>query len=255
MTMKRYRYIRLLLAVVASATLTPALALEPIPITADDAFDAVATQTDPLFGTKAVVQLVDVRSRAEYYWVGTAARVDKILLRGKETQPILPDWGKVRLIHDGKFLEYTVGERYQRVQVDKVAELKTSPIALSIPYRLWDESQAQLVPNAAFPDAIDDLADRGVDILIVFCRSGARSTECIVDLGPAIISRFAGVYEIDDPSGIIVGVGGFEGSAYAQGYNGYRGFPGRLTEVQDEPSVSWKDSGLPIRTGVRPPLQ
>ena len=73
-----------------------------------------------------------------------------------------------------------------------------------------------------------------------------------MNLDPAILSRFQAVYEIDDPSGIIVGVGGFEGSAYGQAYNGYRGFPGRPTEGQDEPSVSWKDAALPIKTGVNP---
>ena len=104
--MKRYRYVRWLLAVVTALAFTSAVAEGPIQITADEAFDAVATQTDPLYeDVEAVVALVDVRSRAEYYWVGTAARVDEILLTGKKApRSVVPDLGKVRLIHGGKFL-------------------------------------------------------------------------------------------------------------------------------------------------------
>jgi rhodanese-related sulfurtransferase len=249
---------RLLLAIATSVALTSALAFEPIPITADEAFDAVQTQTDPLLGTPACdpqgpkcVKLVDVRSRAEYYWVGTAAQVDEIVLKG-ETAGIKPDWGKVRLIHEGKFLEYTVHGRYRRVQVEKVAELKTSPIALSIPYRLWDESEAKLVANGAFETEINALADQGAKVLIVFCRTGGRSTSCILNLDPAVAGRFAALYEIDDPSGLFAGFGGFEGSSYKEVYNGYLGFPGRLTEARETPSASWKDAGLPMRTLVKP---
>jgi hypothetical protein len=46
------------------------------------------------------------------------------------------------------------------------------------------------------------------------------------------------------------GRGGFEDSSYSNVYNGYRGFPERLTEIQEHPSVSWKDAGLPIKTSL-----
>ena len=62
---------------------------------------------------------------------------------------------------------------------------------------------------------------------------------------------FDAVYEIDDPTPDSTGdVGGFEGSPYSEVYNGYHGFPGRLTGVQAVPSVSWKDTGLPIKIGM-----
>ncbi|MCU0833037.1 MAG: hypothetical protein MUC77_01195 [Chromatiaceae bacterium] len=108
--MKRSRCLPFLLAVVTALALTPAFALEPIPVSADEAFDAAATQTDPLTGQPAKVALVDVRSRAEYYWVGTAAKVSEIVVQGKAAA-IKPDDGRVRLIHEGKFLEYTVAGR------------------------------------------------------------------------------------------------------------------------------------------------
>jgi hypothetical protein len=201
---------------------------------------------------------VDVRTRAEYFWVGTAAQVEAIVLKGEEEETIVPDLGRVRLIDEGKFLEYTVDGSYARTQVAKVASLTTKAIALSIPYQFWDEVEAKRVPNPEFESSIDELAEQGVEILIVFCKSGGRSTSCIVNLDEEIAAKFDAIYEIDEPSGPdtgVRGVGGFEGSAYNQVYNGYVGFPGRLTEVQENPSVSWKDAGLPIKVGVSlPPL-
>jgi rhodanese-related sulfurtransferase len=199
---------------------------------------------------------VDVRTRAEYFWVGTPAQVDGIVLKGEEDKTIFPDLGKVRLIEEGKFLEYAVDGRYKRTQVAKVAKLETTAIALSIPYQVWDETAAARVPNPAFASSIDALAEQGVQVLIVFCKSGGRSTSCIVNLDTEIAEKFDAIYEIDEPSGPdtgVSGVGGFEGNAYNQVYNGYIGFPGRLTEIQENPSVSWKDAGLPIKVGVKPP--
>ena len=65
-----------------------------IPITADRAFDAYANQTDPLTGEPANVAIVDVRTTAEYFWLGTTAQVDSIVTKsGKEFWPYN---GKVR---------------------------------------------------------------------------------------------------------------------------------------------------------------
>lgn len=241
-----------LFALVAALTLTPAWAVDPIPVTADEAFDAVVTGTDPLTQQPAKVALVDVRSRAEYYWVGTASKVEAITLKGAENRPIAPDDGKVRLIHEGKFLEYTVNGRYQRVQVEKVASLSTKPVTVSVPYRFWDEAKAQLVLNPDFNAGIAQLAEQGVDVLIVYCKSGVRSSACIVNLPTDISESFSAIYEIDDPTGAANGFGGFEGAAYGNAYNGYAGFPGRDTDGQPTPSVSWKDSGLPVTIGRSP---
>jgi hypothetical protein len=46
--------------------------------------------------------------------------------------------------------------------------------------------------------------------------------------------------------------GGFTGSNYQEAYNGHVGFPGRQTEIEEHPSVSWMDSGLPIVTTTIP---
>lgn len=230
--------------------------LIPTPITAGEAFDAVQTQTDPLDHTEATVVLVDVRTRAEYFWVGAAAKVTGIFLKDQaaDAEPIVPDLGKVRLSYEGIFLDYTVDGKPQRLLVVDVEKLELSPIAVNIPFRLWNEETGSLdpTPNPAFESRIQALIEGGADTLILFCRSGGRSSAC-PDAFPDV---FAGVkvYEIDDPFGGN-GYGGFEGSTYGDAYNGYVGFPARLTEVQDVPSVSWKDSGLPIKTLLSPPLQ
>ncbi|MGD8833424.1 MAG: hypothetical protein PVJ19_00745, partial [Desulfobacteraceae bacterium] len=48
------------------------------PITANQAFDAVAKQVDPATGEKKSVALIDVRTTAEYYWVGACGKVESI---------------------------------------------------------------------------------------------------------------------------------------------------------------------------------
>jgi rhodanese-related sulfurtransferase len=237
----------------AIACATPTLALALTGITAEEAFDAIQTQTDPLTGIGATVALVDVRTRAEYYWVGTAAKVNKIVLQDVKSGAIVPDLGKVMLDHEGKFLQYTVSGRNQRMQVRKIASLDTSPISINIPYKLWDESTATTNLNPDFAAAIQGLADNGVNVLIIYCRSGSRSSTCGTQIENG--GLFTAVYEIDDPMpGSAGGIGGFEGSPYGEVYNGYHGFPGRLTDVQSVPSVSWKDTGLPIKIGVKPPV-
>lgn len=238
---------QLLLALVTAVALTSARAVEPVPISANAAFDAVQTQKDPLSGYPANVVLVDLRSRAEYNFIGTPAKVDAIVLKGKKVKPIVPDLGKVRLIKAGKFIEYRVGGNYRRTLVSQVSTLQTSPIAINIPCALWDETAQALVANTVeFQSGIADLASQGVQVLIAFCTSGGRSTQCIANLPESISRQFQAIYEIDDPSGKSAYVGGFKGSDYGGVYNGYQGFPGRLTGVQAAPSVSWEDRGLPI---------
>jgi rhodanese-related sulfurtransferase len=245
-----FRFVFLTVAMTSAAI--PAVAqAELVGITAEEAFDAVQTQTDPLTGADAKVALVDVRTRAEYSWVGTAAKVNKITLQDAKSWPIVPDLGKVKLVDEGKFLEYAVNGRHKRTQVAKVASLDTSPIAINVPYKLWDETTATTPLNPEFGHDIDALAEAGAEVLIVYCRSGSRSSTCGTQIDNE--GNFQAVYEIDDPvPGSAGGVGGFEGSPYGEVYNGYHGFPGRLTDVQSVPSVSWKDTGLPIKIGVDP---
>ena len=248
--MHRHFRFALLTATIASAFI-PALAQALNGITAEEAFDAVQTQRDPVTGAHAKVALVDVRTRAEYFWVGAPTKVNEIVLT-EGGQPIVPDLGKVKLVYEGEYLEYRVWGRRKWTPVSRVARLDMSPIAINIPYKLWDETTAKTSLNPDFNDKIRDLATiDDVDVLIVFCRSGSRSSTCGTEIEN--VGLFSAVYEIDDPTlGSAGGVGGFEGSAYGDVYNGYHGFPGRLTEVQAVPSVSWKDTGLPIKIGVSP---
>ena len=217
----------------------------PIPISAEEAFDAVQTQTDPISGESTNVALVDVRTRAEYFWVGTACQVDEIITKKGET--IFPDDGKVILSNNGRFLRFEINGRNKRLQTKKVSEVLLSPIALSIPFILWDEDTGGFSANENFKEDVEAL-DVDYDVLIFFCRSGGRSENCLAGFDT---NFFDAIYEIDQPDGKS-GRGGFEGTSYSNVYNGYRGFPERMTEIQEHPSVSWKDAGLPMKTGVNP---
>ena len=246
MKVLRIHLMKIFLLIVGIAVAIPVLADEPVPISAESAFNAVTTQTDPQTGHQKSVALVDVRSRAEYFWVGTATQVDEIVLKDGSTSA--PDLGKVILDHEGKFLTYTLNSDEKQVQVKKVDSLIHSAIARSIPFKLWNEDTAKLEANPDFANDIANLVQEGVEVVILYCRSGGRSTDCTYQFDT---DAFFAVYEIDDPAGNR-GFGGFEGNSYKNVYNGYRGFPGRETGVQTVPSASWKDSGLPMKTSINP---
>ena len=219
----------------------------PIPITAEKAFDAVQMQIDPFTGEGKKVALVDVRTRAEYFWVGAACQVDEILTSTEES--IIPDLGKVLLSRNGRFLLFELNGRHKRLQTKKISKIALSPIAINIPYKLWDEETGTLSLNEDFAVDVEALAeDSGYEVIIFFCRSGGRSENCLGDFDTTL---FEALYEIDQPDEKS-GRGGFEGTSYSNVYNGYRGFPQRLTEIQEHPSVSWKDTGLPIKTSLNP---
>jgi rhodanese-related sulfurtransferase len=222
----------------------------PIPISAEQAFDAVQTQTDPINGEVKNIALVDVRTRAEYFWVGTACQVDEIITTNGKI--FIPDYGKAVLNLNGRFLNFEINGRNKTLQVKKVSEIKLSPIAINIPYKLWNENEGKLIDNDNFVKDIVKLAsEHNVEVIIFFCRSGERSENCLMSFPPDLFSEFDAIYEIDQPDGKN-GRGGFEGTSYNNAYNGYRGFPQRVTDIQENPSVSWKDAGLPIKTGVNP---
>lgn len=82
------------------------------------------------------VALVDVRSRAEYYWVGAASQVDEIITN--KGISIFPDLGKVLVSQNGRFLEFHIDNSYKRINTKKVSEVKLSPIAINIPFKLWN---------------------------------------------------------------------------------------------------------------------
>lgn len=118
------RYLKYTFAGLALFTLTPAFGFEPVQITAEQAFDAVQKQKNPLTNASSVVALVDTRTRAEYFWVGTAAQVDKIIFKNINDKEIsvAPDLGKVKLNVSGKLLSYKVNGNARTVPLDILVE-------------------------------------------------------------------------------------------------------------------------------------
>jgi rhodanese-related sulfurtransferase len=254
--MSRLKALLLTSLLAACLGVLPALAEvpEPIPISAMDAFMAYQTQTDPLSGAPAKVALVDNRTRAEYFWIGAAAQVDEIVL--KNGNSLYPDLGRTILRFGGRLMTFTVDGKHVILPIKHIDKVNTSPIGTLIPFKLWDEDTGTLHPNgenyAIFREKVEALAlEEGYDIVIFFCRSGGRSQACLADFD---VTLFDEIYEIDQPDGKS-GRGGFEGTTYGNVYNGYRGFPDRVTFFQEHESVAWKDAGLPIKIGVKPPLE
>lgn len=229
-------------------------------ITAEEAFDAVVNQVDPDSRDPAVVRIVDIRTKAEYYWVGRCGRVTEI----KTTRGLTfePDKGKVKLRWGGRFLAFRESgiprflhiKRVDDIEVDEIKVDGTSAV-VHIPYQDWDEELCDKPPNNNFVGDIQALADldSGNVVIILMCRSGKRTSACVTDIATSL---FKAVYEIDnDPnpnSNSDGNLGGFQGSSFGDVYNGYRGFPERKTSFQDHESVSWYDSGLPIKIGKCP---
>jgi rhodanese-related sulfurtransferase len=216
-----------------------------IPITPDQAFDAVTSGVDPMTGAETTIALVDVRDPMEIFWSGAPAAVDRVLLANDTT--IEPDWGKVRLIDEGKFVEYRVGGEYRRTLVTAVDTVEMHQIAVNVPLWFWSTEGPVINTDtfAIFVSKMVGLANT-YDVLILFCRTGGRAQMAARMVAPF----FEAIYVIDDPVGNMVG--GFSGMNYENVYNGYVGFPGRQTDVQAKPSASWMDAGLPIVTMVPP---
>jgi rhodanese-related sulfurtransferase len=147
--------------------------------------------------------------------------------------------------------------------VDKVEGLIVEPIAYNI--KIWDQTESGFdrdfqATADEFGDKLSALIDdQTPNVIILYCRTGGRSGfagQLILNgeytyggetyTSDTFPNGYSGeVYEIDDPSGAN-GRGGFSGSDYSFVFNGYAGFPGRLTNSQEVPSASWKDAGLPV---------
>jgi rhodanese-related sulfurtransferase len=216
-----------------------AYADDPVPITAEQAFDLYANQEE----TGANVAIVDIRTTAEYHWVGTCAKVKIIITEDEE---ITPDNGKVIIRANSRILEFEVDGEPSALNVKHVEKIETSVIARHIPYMTWDDEGCEKVDNDDFAGEIEALASQGIDIIIMMCRSGKRTSKAEFNFG-----LFEAVYEIDQPDGKN-GRGGFQGTSYGDAYNGFRDFPGRKTSFQEHESVSWSNAGLPIHIGSCP---
>lgn len=232
-------------------------------VTAEQAFDAYMAQEDPYTGPAKVI-LVDIRTTAEYYWIGTCAEVTGLWKKIDPNTQIIPDKGKVKLV-DG-YLEYEVEKVSFSLYVNEVEEITTSPIAINIPYQTWrrdKNSYKDKVYNPHFGKEIEALAEFDVNgdptvVIILTCRSGKRTSASVgedpknPEWPPQFdLSYFKAVYEIDYPLPVNAR-GGIQGSDYSEAYNGFRGFPGRDTSFQSPESVSWYDAGLPIHIGAFP---
>lgn len=218
-----------------------------IPITANQAFDAVVKQVDPATGANAHVALIDVRTTAEYFWVGACGKVESITTTSG--QEFIPHDGKVKMKW-GNMLCFKVdghrgGSRPVFLPVSKVEAIETVDISIHIPTHIWDEAGCSKYANPDFAATIESLS-ADYDVLILMCRSGKRSNTRAFNT-----SLFDAIYEIDDPNGTN-GHGGFQGTSYGNVYNGYRGYPGRNTWIQDAKSASWSDAGLPVHIGWTP---
>jgi rhodanese-related sulfurtransferase len=265
-----------LLSLVVIVAFTPAFAddlLQPEPITADEAFDAFQRQVYPRTDLDATVILLDVRDPQEALSSGAAAAVNEISLVGEE-EIIEPEFGEVRLTASGESIEYRSKEANTLVvvPVQEIDSLDIEAIAYNI--KLWDQTESgfdlkpQALKRAARAFAKDFVAlidETQASVVIVYCRTGGRSSFA----GQLLLNgmyTFQGntyssnrlpypypidVYEIDDPEGNN-GHGGFSGPDYGGVFNGYAGFPGRITDTQGVSSVSWKDAGLPIKRETKP---
>ena len=234
--MKRVHTMRLLAATVSALALTPALAVidptGPIPLTADQTFDAVATGCLPdtpgvpgrCYGVGKVV-LVDVRTQSELDFQGGPAKVDEIVLKDSKCHhhhhhgkghdqdgqctcpgsPIVPDLGKAILTQDGKYLEYKVKGKKQQLKVDTVKEVVTSLIGKLAECSAYDPLTSEFRPQAdVFTADMARIADEmdavgsGPNVAITMCNSGGRSTQCpLAFLELDVQDRFALWYEID----------------------------------------------------------
>jgi rhodanese-related sulfurtransferase len=184
-------------------------------VTAQEAYDMAAT---------GYAAIVDVRTTAEYVWVGTCKLPDGIT-------PYNIPW---------KIWAYNfaaTGEKY-----------KAGGIVV-------EELFGFLMENT-FPDKTTPL--------IMMCRSGHRSGSAaayLEDMGYAVVYEIDNklAQEADEAAGKPVGKrgarGGFQGSSSncPEPYEGYRGWPGRVTpgtvtgDLTDKnQSVSWMDTGLPV---------
>ena len=199
--MKRCQTMQLLLAAASALAMTPALAYidptGPIPITAEQAFDAVATGCLPdtpgteggpgvpaaCYGVGKVI-LVDVRTETEVDFQGGPAKVDTIVL--KNGTEIVPDMGKAILTQDGKFLNYTVNGKKKNLKVDTVKEVLTSLIGKVAPCSTYtpgpNPGEGKFEPDEpGFSAAMEKIAEDaggGTLVAITMCNSGGRSTQC-----------------------------------------------------------------------------
>lgn len=234
-------------------------------ISAEEAFDAY--QSQELDGNQGVV-MFDVRTPEEVYWVGAPAQVNAIHLSNGST--VVPDYYKAVLQpnpsrNQPQLIEYELSGKVKHVSTANVASTDLTPIAYNVPVEFLDPATGETTLNPYFGSDTDELvadfassSPVGVSSVIFFCRSGTRSSVgCYYKYCPfSLLDPQITAYEVeayDEAGNEINGYGGFESTAAANRYLGYRGFPGRVSSgVLITQSVSFKDFGLPITIGQTP---
>lgn len=151
------------------------------------------------------------------------------------------------------------------IDINKIESVDLSPIAFNIPVEFRDTDTDEKTLNDQFGSSIVSLfasqfgEDTQGKAAIFFCRSGKRSTVgCYIHYCMELM-QVAGsgitFYEVEaydsKTNSEKNGNGGFEGSTYENTFLGYRGFPGRM-KTSPNGAVDFKDTGLPIITGMTP---
>jgi rhodanese-related sulfurtransferase len=195
-----------------------------------EAYESITAAKAYQMATEEGANLVDVRTLEEYVWLGTCA-----------------------------------------------AEANGMPIAYNIPWQLWgyriEKADGYYKPTMVTVKTLfkyfikKTFPDKDTP-LILFCRSGHRSTDAAKYLDKIGYTK---VYEIDnylkEADKYPGGKGGFQGgnTEGPADYKGYRGWPGRVSYLSPYPthdpdwtpkdkdqSVSWMDTGLPVTQKLDP---
>lgn len=196
-----------------------------------EAYTSITAAKAYKMATEEGANLIDVRTLEEYYWVGTCAK-----------DP------------NGMPIAYNIPWKLWTYRIEEAVDASGNPLGYYKPTMVTVKALFKLFIRRTFPDKNAPL--------ILFCRSGERSTEAAAYLETI---GYTEVYEIDNvlaeeaaPPG---GKGGFQGGSVA----GYRGWPGRVNYLPLYPSyepewtpsdkgqsVSWMDTGLPMTQKLDP---
>jgi len=214
-------------------------------------------------GSGSKVIIIDVRDPNEYYWVGAATQVNRIVMKNNQTyipkyflatlEPTCDDSdNRVHFIDSSDDSDVSVS-------VADIARTEVTGVSYNVPVEYVDGQTGVKTLNPLFGKQLDAIVrENGADRIIFYCRSGQRSSiGCYYkfcpfeQLFPGILGMQMIAYEVE--SAITNGRGGFQGTDYSNAFLGYRGFPGRNTDNLDvSPSAAFMDAGLPMDTGMLP---
>jgi rhodanese-related sulfurtransferase len=211
--------------------------LSIMPIGSAEAYTSITAAKAYQMATEDGANIIDVRTLEEYYWVGTCAEVP-----------------------NGMPIAYNIPWALWTYKIEEAKDTSGTPLGYYKPTMVTVEQLFRLFIKKTF---------KPTDKIILMCRSGDRSTDAAKYLNSI---GYTNVYEIDNKLAeggtvnVKGGKGGFQGPSIAGEYNGYRGWPGRVSSylspypAQDPDwtpgdatqSVSWMDTGLPVTQKLDP---